>query len=281
MNEPKPVIDLKTLLLTHVHQYFQNQVFGFHTSLQDMETEKEKDDFIAYCKRIAENGWSNEFNDIPDLELFKPFLTNPRESLRVVDSQVNATIYFLRLYIFKLISEACLQNPESNKDPAWFRNTRGKFNEEFKKLCAAHNGIDYVYAGNKIYTLEDLKKLNQQIRREYDTGSGGTYAIVIFVAVFAAFKLYERDYASNAVKPYLTPAFLLAVFGMLGIMLRQIVRHGQLQFFVNNAARQIQQAQQQPLQPQLMTDRDILKFILLNDDDLTKLEARAPVATPR
>ena len=280
MIESRSVIDLKTLLLTHVHQYFQNQVFGFHSTLKDMETENEKDDFIAYCKRIVETGWSNEFNAIPELELFKPFLTNPRQSLRVVDSQINAAIYFLRLYIFKLIAEASLQNPERNKDPAWFRNTREKLDEEFKKLCAAHNGIDYVYAGNKIYTLEDLKKLNQQIRREYDTGSGGTYAIVIFAAVFAAFKLYERDYASNAVKPYLTPAFLLAVLGMLGMMLRQIIRHGQLQFFVNNTARQLQQAQQQPLQPQLMTDRDILKFILLNDDDLAKLEAKAPRPTP-
>ena len=280
MNEQRSVIDLKTLLLAHVHQYFQNQVFGFHTTLQDMETEKEKDDFITYCKRIVENGWSNEFNDIPELELFKPFLTNPGQSLRVVDSQINAATYFLRLYIFKLIAEACLQHPELNKDPAWFRPMQEKLNEEFKKLCTAHRGIDYVYAGNKIYTLEDLKKLNQQIRREYDTGSGGTYAIVLFVAVFSLFKLYERDYSSDSIKPYLPYAFLLGMFSMLALMLKQIIRHGQLQFFANTAARQIQQAQQQPLQRQLMTDKEILKFILLNDEDLVKLEAKAPRPTP-
>lgn len=263
MHEP---VDLKQLLLMNILQYFKNQYTGFAATLHDLQTLPEKEKFITDCKRLVESGWSDDFNDIESLEIFKPYFTDPVENLHVTYAQIDIARFLIQLCIFKLIANACEESPVLNNDKTWFRHMRDTLNREFAALCSGNHRATYTYDGKQISSLQDLEKLTQQMHRERDWGSGGTVAIVFFCAVFGLFKWYERDYASSDVKRYLPAAFLLAVFGMLAVMLRQIIRHGSIQFFVDHTRPRLQQAQVAQALPNLMDDAAIAQHIVVNED---------------
>ncbi len=266
-------VDLKEILLTHVLQYFKNHYDGFPGALEDLKTKEEKDCFIDNCKKIIDKGWAEEFDNNESLSFLKPYFNDTSKSLKINDAQRTIALYFIRRCLFKLVADACIQNTELNTAPYWFRDTNTKLNKEFEEILLHKKTTAYLYEGNKIYTLDTLNKLAEKNKSREIWGSAGLKGMVIFVAFFSLVKYIEKQTTSD-IKRYIPYFLVLALIAFIANMGRETYLESRTQFFIDSRRTRLQNIQtQQQRDPELYTDKDIIKHIFVSEDDIKKLEA--------
>ena len=274
MQETK-ILDARTILIS-IRQYLSSDLEGFRTILNDMNSLEEKRRFIAACKKMVEKGWQEEFEAIEGLQIFKPYLTNPCEKLKLNRASGPAAQYFTRLCVLKLMAEVCIEDHALIDEPTWFQAMKDKLADEFKKFEQQSN-IKFVYNGKEIKNLADLQELREKAQQLIEGRIVFKLAVLIAMAASlgtSLLRVKKIDVPVN-VQIGISVAISLTVIFFFATKFIPAVGGHRAMMFTNNAERGLAQ---QPVQAGIMADNNIQKFFLLSNEDLKKLEGRPTVA---
>ena len=267
------MLDVKTVLVT-LRPYLDSKFGGFGDTLNDLHGE-EKEKFISDCQEIIQNGWDKKFKGNPNLEFLHELMSDPGKALKLDSSFNKATRYIIRLCLFRLMVDACKENPQLIKNSRWFRETHTKLAEELNSFNNAERVV-LTYNGQRIESLYDIARLRENNRQELREMRASHYPILLKLIVLISMgSSLLRNRVSTQTQIAVSVSISASML-LLFLLYRCVPgsRMAQTHFFANRAEQQLQN--QVPGPQTVLGDENVKKFISVTEDDLKLLDRQAP-----